>query len=672
MTSSFQKRGVNPVRISPLFSRQDKGGVMKEERQNKMAIAPMNKLILKMGLPMIVSMVLQALYNVVDSIFVANMGIKGAIANEALTYAFPIQILIIAIGVGTGVGLNALLSKSLGENEKEKVSKIAGNGIFLSICIYIVFLIFGAFGSKWFISLFTNDLEIIQMGTSYLKICTCLSLGSIGYTVYERFLQATGKTMLSTISQISGAITNIVLDYVFIYPLNMGVSGAAWATIIGQFVSLFIAMYFHYHKNKEIDGNLKYIKPEFNLIKKIYTIGISAAIMQALLAVMMAGINAILSLAKVNPTVLIGSFGIYYKIQQIALFSAFGLSNTIISILSFNYGMQDKTRIDDCIKYGIIDTIVVTFIITILFEIFAYPLANLFGLAGGTTTEIIEVCAIALRISSIGFVFMGFSVAIQGILQSIGFALRPLIISLLRLVVFVFPVAYIFVQKANVIKTVWWTFPIAEVLTAIVSLFILKDSYNKKIKNIKTVKIPNNLIISISREHGTNGKEIGRLVANKLNISYYDKEEIKKFAINNNLINASYSDEEIYDNFLSLDVSKEAIINQTKVIKTIASTSDAVIIGRASDYILEGNNNLVKIFIYANEDYRIKNIMNNYGDNKSSAQKHLLKSDKSRATYYSAIANRVWGDKNNYDLCIDAKIGNENVVNIICDYVKKR
>lgn len=522
---------------------------MKEERQNKMAIAPMNKLILKMGLPMIISMVLQALYNVIDSIFVANMGTKGAIANQALTYAFPIQIMIIAIGVGTGVGLNALLSKSLGENDRKKVNKIAGNGMFLSICIYIIFLLFGLFGTKWFISLFTNDKEIIKMGTTYLKICTCLSLGSIGYTVYERFLQATGKTMLSTISQISGAVTNIILDYIFIYPLKMGVAGAAWATIIGQFISLFIAMYFHYTKNNEIDGSIKYINHDINLIKGIYSIGVSAALMQALLAVMMAGMNAILGLAQVNQTVLIGSFGIYYKIQQIALFSAFGLSNTIISILSFNYGMQDKKRIDDCIKYGIIDTIIVNLIISILFEIFAYPLANLFGLAGGTTKKIISVCTIALRISSIGFVFMGISVAIQGVLQSIRYALKPLIISLLRLVIFVFPIAFLFTKSNNVTEIVWWTFPIAEVLTSIISLFILKDSYDKKIKVIKNEKIKNNLIISISREHGTNGKEIGKIVAQKLNIPFYDKEEIKEFAIKNNLINDNCSDEEIYDNF---------------------------------------------------------------------------------------------------------------------------
>ena len=464
---------------------------MKEESQNKMAIEPINKLILKMGLPMIVSMVLQALYNVIDSIFVANMGSTGAIANQALTYAFPIQIMIIAIGVGTGVGLNALLSKSLGENDKNKVNKIAGNGIFLSICIYIFFLIFGLFFSKWFISLFTNYKEIIKMGTTYLKICTCLSLGSIGYTVYERFLQATGKTMLSTISQISGAVTNIVLDYIFIYPLDMGVAGAAWATIIGQFVSLFIAMYFHYNKNKEIDGSLKYINPDGGIIKAIYSIGVSAALMQALLAVMMAGMNAMLGLAQADQTVLIGSFGIYYKIQQIALFSAFGLSNTIISILSFNYGMQDRKRIDDCIKYGIMDTMIVTLIISILFEVFAYPLANLFGLAGGETKEIIKVCTIALRISSIGFIFMGISVAIQGILQSIRYALRPLIISLLRLVIFVFPVALLFTRSSDVVKIVWWTFPIAEVLTSIIALLILKDSYNRKIKVIKN-KMGNN------------------------------------------------------------------------------------------------------------------------------------------------------------------------------------
>ena len=454
---------------------------MEEVKQNKMATEPLKKLFWKMGLPMIVSMVLQALYNVVDSVFVANMQDSGALANEALTYAFPIQILIIAIGVGTGVGLNAMLSKKLGEGDKEKVNKIAGNGIFLALIIYLVFLIFGIFGSKWFISLFTKNEEVIKMGTDYLMICSSLSLGSIGFTIYERLLQATGKTMYSTIAQIAGAVINIVFDYVFIFPLNMGVSGAAWATIFGQFVSLFIAMILHYTINKEINGNIKYIKPDKGIIKGIYLIGISAAIMQALLSVMMAGMNAILGAANVSSTILVGSFGIYYKIQQIALFSCFGLSNTIITILSFNFGMKDKQRSIDCIKYGIIDTLVVSLIITVLFEIIANPLSKLFALSGGSSSELITVCEKATRIASIGYIFMGFNVAVQGVLQALRYAFKPFLTALCRLVVFVFPVAYLFTLTSKVVDIVWWTFPIAEVLTAIISLFILKDVMKKKI-----------------------------------------------------------------------------------------------------------------------------------------------------------------------------------------------
>ena len=650
---------------------------MERTQKNKMAEVPMKKLFWKMGLPMIISMVLQALYNVVDSIFVTNMGEKGAIANQALTLAFPIQILIIAIGVGIGIGINALLSKSLGEKDQEKVNKVAGNGIFLSICIFVVFLLFGAFGSKWFISLFAGgNEEVIAMGTTYLQICCCFSLGSIGYTVFERFLQATGKTMLSTIAQISGAVANIVLDYVFIFPLGMGVAGAAWATVIGQFISLFVAMYFHYTKNKEINGNLKYIRPDFALIKGIYKIGISAAIMQALLSVMMAGMNAILGMAKADPTILVGSFGIYYKIQQIALFSAFGLSNTIISILSFNYGMKDKERINDCIKYGIIDTLIVTFILTLVFEIFAKPLSSLFALTGGTSKEIIEVCTMSLRIASIGYVFMGFSLAVQGVLQSLGYAIKPLIISLLRLVIFIFPIAYFFTMSDNVTNIVWWTFPMAEVLTAIISVFILKSTYKEKISIIdenESKELENSkLIISVSRQHGTGGKEIARKVAEKLNIEFFDKEEIKKFAIQNSLIENKYTDDELYNFYLSLDAEKDSILKQAETIRMIASKKNCVIVGRSSDYILKDNPNLIKIFLYAPMEYRINKVKEMYNDTYNEAKKHINKSDKSRATYYEVIANKKWGDKENYDICLDCSIGNEKVVNIICEYVKEK
>lgn len=452
-----------------------------DNSQNKMASSHIKKLMWKMGLPMIVSMVLQALYNVVDSIFVANIDGVGALANQALTLAFPVQILMIAIGVGTGIGVNACLSKSLGEGDKKTLDKTAGNAIFIALVVYALFLLFGLFLSEWFISLFTSEQIVIEMGAEYLKICCCFSLGSIGYTVYERFLQATGKTMFSTIAQVSGAVTNIVLDYVFVFPLGMGIAGAAWATIIGQFVSLIVAMIFHYCLNMEISGNLRYIKPDLSIIKRIYKIGISAMIMQALLSVMMAGMNAILGTAKANPVILVGSFGIYYKIQQIALFSAFGLSNTIISVLSFNYGMRDKTRSMQCVKYGIIDTLIVTLAIAVLFEIIARPLSKLFALGEQSASELISVCETATRIGSVSFVFMGFVVAVQGVLQALGYAMKPLVLSLLRLVIFAFPTAYVFTLFDGVVSNVWWTFLIAECLTCIFAFVYLKKAVKDKI-----------------------------------------------------------------------------------------------------------------------------------------------------------------------------------------------
>lgn len=457
---------------------------MEEIKQNKMAVEHLKRLFWKMGLPMIVSMVLQALYNVVDSVFVANIEGIGAIANEALTVAFPVQIMIIAIGVGTGVGLNALLSKALGEGDRERVSLIAGNGIFLSLIIYAVFLIFGLFFSRGFIGLFTENKDVLNMGTEYLKICTCFSFGSVGYTVYERFLQATGKTVYSTIAQISGAVTNIVLDYAFIFPLGMGVAGAAWATVAGQVVSLLAAMAFHYSANGEIGGSPKYICPTGGIIKGIYKIGASAALMQALLSVMMAGMNAILGSSNADSTVLVGSFGIYYKIQQIALFSAFGLSNTVITVLSFNYGMKSRERSADCVKYGIADTLITALVISLLFELAAEPLSSLFALAGGASEALAEVSATAVRIGATGFVFMGFTVAVQGALQALGYALKPLLLSFLRLIVFLLPIAFLLTRGSDPLNNVWWCFPVSEILTAVFAFVFLRQAKRDKLEKL--------------------------------------------------------------------------------------------------------------------------------------------------------------------------------------------
>ncbi len=451
-----------------------------------MATSSIDKLIWKMGLPMIVSMILQSVYNIVDTAFVINMGDEGIAGNLALTYAFPIQLLIIAIGVGTGVGINALLSQKLGEKDGNSVSVTAGNGIFLGICIYAVFLLFGLFGCAPFVGMQAGEnVQAADMGTSYLKICCCFSFGAIGFTVYERFLQATGKTLYSTISQISGAVTNIVLDYVFIYPCKMGIDGAAWATVTGQMVSLVTAMLFHYFANKEIKNTVKALKPKWTVIKGIYKIGLPAALMQGLLSIMMFGMTSIFGTVKVKETadLLQGSFGIYYKIMQFALFAAFGLSNTIISVLSFNYGLKDKRRVKECIKFGIIDSVIVLAVITLLFECLAVPLSELFGMANrSSNSDAIQfTVTAAIRIASAGYIFMAFSVAVQGVLQAFRYALFPLLIAALRLCVLVLPIAFIFTLSENVLSVVWWTFPVAELITAGISAVILRYAYNKKV-----------------------------------------------------------------------------------------------------------------------------------------------------------------------------------------------
>nr|WP_302338999.1 MATE family efflux transporter [uncultured Ruminococcus sp.] len=320
---------------------------------NKLADFPIRTLILSMGMPMVLSMVLQAVYNIVDTVFVSHMK-NGATAVLALTDSYSIQLLIVAVGVGTGIGINALLSKTLGERNSEKAACIAGNGIFLAICIYAVFLLFGIFGTKPFIAMQANGNALRQeMGEQYLRICCMGSFGSIGYTVYERFLQGTGRTNLSTIAQITGAALNILLDPLFIFGLDMGVVGAAVATVVGQVASLVMAMLFHYRWDREIRQDWKRIRPRWGLIRGIYAIGIPAAVMQGLLSVMVLFVNLVFGTQGDLAEPLQAAYGIYYKIQQFALFAAFGLSNTLITVVAFHYGRREKARLRQCVRYGL-------------------------------------------------------------------------------------------------------------------------------------------------------------------------------------------------------------------------------------------------------------------------------------------------------------------------------
>lgn len=452
-----------------------------DKKDEKMAVVPVKKLMLSMGIPMIISMVLQALYNIVDSAFISNMAQDGENALNALTLAFPFQMLMVAIAIGTGIGTNVLVAKNLGLGDKEKASKVAGNAQFLAVIIYIVFLLFGIFGVKFYISTQTSNQTIYDMAVGYLSICCIVSPGVIFFGIYEKLLQSTGHSMYSTIAQIAGAVVNIVLDPIMIYGLlgfpEMGVNGAAVATVIGQCVSWLLALLFHFKVNKNISKNLKYLKPSAKIIKGIYSVGLPAIIAQALMSVMTYGLNIVL--VSVSES-LVTAYGLFYKIQQFVLFAAFGLRDAITPIVSFAYGMKNRQRIKDGIKYGILYTSIIMLIGTIVVEIFAQPFAKVFSLSGETQSVFIS----AMHIITISFIFAGMNIALQGVFQALNKGIESLVISIGRQLIFVLPVAWGFAQL--VLKSqagswvIWTTFAIAEIVTLIIAYFLMKN-INKKV-----------------------------------------------------------------------------------------------------------------------------------------------------------------------------------------------
>ena len=440
---------------------------------NKMKEMPVNKLMVRMGIPMILSMALQAVYNIVDSAFVGNMKVGSEAALNALTLVFPVQMLMVAVGIGTGVGTNALLARTLGEGKNKKAAGVAGNSLFLGIIIYAVCLLFGIFGVKAYISSQTADTEVIAMGTDYLRICCVISFGILFFSLFEKLLQATGRSLYSTIGQITGAVINIILDPVMIYGIGpvpeMGVKGAAYATVIGQVISAALLLIFHLKLNKEVKHGIKYMKPDVRIIRGIYSIGLPAIIAQALMSVMVYVMNLILKFNASAQT----AYGLFYKVQQFVLFLAFGLRDAITPIIAFAYGMGNKKRISDGIRYGLIYTIILMVIGVAITEIFPGAFANLFN-AGQSREYFIG----AMRIISISFIFAGINVAYQGIYQALDGGIESLVISLLRQLVLILPLAGIFsvfARNGQVgVSLIWWAFPITEVIACLVGYVLLK------------------------------------------------------------------------------------------------------------------------------------------------------------------------------------------------------
>ena len=446
-------------------------------RENKMGVMPVNQLLINMSLPMMISMLVQALYNIVDSIFVSRIDEN---ALTAVSLAFPLQTLMIALGTGTGVGINALLSKSLGEKDFNRANKTAVNGIFLSWVCYIIFLLVGIFMTGPFYLSQTKDAQIMEYGKQYLTIICGCSFGMYTQFVAERLLQSTGKTFYTMITQGTGAVINIILDPVFIFGYfgvpRMGVAGAAIATVIGQIVAGIIAMMINIKKNTEIKIQFRGFKPDMRIIAQIYQVGIPSIIMQAIGSVMTYGMNQIL-MAFTSTAAAV--FGVYFKLQSFIFMPVFGLNNGMVPIIAYNYGAGKKDRLIKTIKLSIAYAVALMVIGFAVFQIFPAQLFTLFE----ASETMLAIGIPALRIISISFLLAGFSIICGSVFQALGNGVYSMLVSIARQLLVLLPVAYLLSLSGNV-NDVWWAFPIAELMAMALSTFFLYRMYHKVIRHI--------------------------------------------------------------------------------------------------------------------------------------------------------------------------------------------
>ena len=441
-------------------------------RENKMGTMPENKLLLSMAVPMMISMLVQALYNIVDSIFVSR------ICEDALTavsMAFPWQNIVIAIAVGFGVGINALLSRALGQKNAERVNQVAVNGLLLAGLSYLLVLVAGLIGIRAYMRTQTDIETIVNYGITYLNICILCSFGVFVEITFERFLQATGRTVYSMITQLTGAITNIILDPILIFGLlgfpKLGIAGAAWATVIGQCVGAVVAVMLNHFKNPEVHLRLRHIRPNGRLMGEITAISIPSIIMSCISSLTCFVMNMIL-IAYSSTAVAV--FGVYFKLQSFVFMPVFGLNNGMVPIIAYNYGAQKPEGIHKTIRLGMVYAVAIMMIGLLVFQFIPKELLLMFD----ASDAMLEIGAPALRIMSLAFVFAGIGIVSGSSCQAFGYSVYSMLISIARQIVVLIPAAYL-LSLTGVLRSIWFAFPIAEIFSLILSLFFLRTTLKK-------------------------------------------------------------------------------------------------------------------------------------------------------------------------------------------------
>lgn len=448
---------------------------MEQIKENKMGVMPVNKLLVSMSLPMMISMLVQALYNIVDSIFVAQLSED---ALTAVSLAFPMQSLMIAAATGLGVGINALLSRSLGQKNFDNANKAAVNGIFMELAACVIFIILGLTVTRPFYEIQAGKGEITEMGIEYLRIVTTLSVGIFVQITFERLLQATGKTICTMITQTTGAVINIIFDPIMIFGLcgfpKMGVAGAALATVLGQCVAAALAVIINLKKNHEIHISFKGFRPHGVTVKTILSVGIPSMIMQAIGSVMTFCMNKLLNGFS---STAVAVFGVYFKLNSFVFMPVFGLNNGMVPIISYNYGAAKKERITKTIKYSICYAVGMMLLGLAIIQIFPDKLLLLFN----ASDNMLEIGVVALRIICLSFIFAGASIVFSSVFQALGHGFISMFISMARQLFVLLPAAYLLSLMGNV-NLIWWSFIIAEIAAISLSIVMYIRIYNKIIK----------------------------------------------------------------------------------------------------------------------------------------------------------------------------------------------
>ena len=449
-----------------------------ERKENKMGVLPVKRLIISMSLPMMISMLVQALYNVVDSIYVARISED---ALTAVTLAFPMQNLMIALGAGTGVGINALLSRSLGQKKFDRADAAANTGLLLTFFNIVLFFVLGFTMARFFIASQTGEENIIFLGSTYLRLVTCLSAGIFFQMTFERLLQSTGLTVYSMISQAAGAIINIILDPIMIFGMfgmpKFGVAGAAYATVIGQTCAAFIGLYLNLTKNKEIRLSMAQIlRPKLEIVGKIYAVGIPSILMISIGSVMTYLMNLILISFSTTAAAV---FGVYFKLQSFFFMPVFGLNNGLIPVLAYNYGAEEKKRIDEALVFSIVVAFVIMAFGTLIMNLFPAQLLGFFN----ANEEMLRIGIPALHIISFHFPLAGICIVLGSIFQAFSESIYSLIISVGRQLVILIPAAWL-LSKTGEVNNVWWCFLIAETASLILSTYFFRKVYREKVEGM--------------------------------------------------------------------------------------------------------------------------------------------------------------------------------------------